>query len=168
MPHVYVDALKLQNKPEVGGCILTMRTCFMWLSRISVPLLFLMAGAVAAPVDVECPRRYPDHQQAVGLRDQGWLVLDAGGAGSSLAEAGVLVGAVVDSGELRGADLERGSGRQFRFNGTATDGEKWFYCHYGAGKGRRLAYRLPVEIKQCTTSESLAGQRLSAASIQCQ
>lgn len=148
--------------------IRTMRICFMWSSKSLALGLVLVKSAIAAPVDLQCPAPYPDRQQWTNLQKQGWLMLSDHQGRPVLVEAGVLVGDATGNGELRGADLAMGAGRQFGFAGTETDGAKWFYCHYGTGAGVRLAYQLPVSVKHCRTVERLAGRQLVQASIRCE
>lgn len=124
-------------------------------------------GVAAVPLSLECPEHYPDRQQAFQLQSKGWHVLSGSQAGLTLSEAGVLVGEAADNGVLRGADLPHGSGRQFNFSGTTADGNTWFYCQYGSGIGARLAYPLPVGLKQCRTAEHVVRQQLVKAGIRC-
>jgi hypothetical protein len=140
----------------------------MWWSKGVGLFLLLMQGAAATSLSLTCPERYPDRQHVLTLNNAGWHAPAGHRAGSGLAEAGVLIGLATDIGELRGADLPSGSGRQFNFAGTDADGAKWFYCDYQSASGARLAYQLPITAKKCVTTEKIVRHQLVAASIRCE
>ena len=134
----------------------------------SLSVLFLTQAAVATPLVLHCPTRYPDKQQLLDMRDKGWYAPRPAASGAVLNQAGALTGPAEANGELRGTDLSNGRGRRFNFHGTDEDGEKWVFCSYENGSlDLRLMYPVPVSSKFCETSEKRIGQRLVTASIRC-
>lgn len=134
----------------------------------SLSALFLSQSAVAAPLVLQCPLRYPDKPQLLEMRNKGWYAPGAAKPGAPLNQAGALTGPAEANGELRGTDLPNGRGRRFNFHGTDEDGEKWVFCNYGNGSlDLRLMYAVPVSGKFCETSEKRTGQRLVTARIRC-
>lgn len=165
------EKFTLEESQKLKGISMTTRTmltCFMWWSKGVGLSLLLMQGAAAASLSLTCPDRYPDRQHVLALNSAGWHAPAGHHAGSALAEAGVLVGPVTETGELRGADLPSGAGRRFNFAGTDADGAKWFYCDYQSADGARLAYQLPAITKRCVTTEKIVRHQLVAASIRCE
>ena len=134
----------------------------------SLIALYLTQAAVAAPLVLQCPLRYPDEQRLLEMRNKGWYAPVTDRAGLLLNQAGALTGLAEANGELRGNDLPNGRGRRFHFHGTDEDGEKWVFCNYdNGGSDLRLMYAVPVRMRFCETSEKRTGQRLAAASIRC-
>jgi hypothetical protein len=127
-----------------------------------------MQSAMAAPISLQCPKIYPGSQDALALQKNGWRVPPDNRPGSALSGAGILIGMATDNGELRGADLSNGTGREFNFAGTDYDGAKWFYCQYGTRGGARLVYEIPVSVKQCKTVERLVHRRFVEAGLRCE
>lgn len=131
--------------------------------------LLLTQAAVAAPVILQCPLRYPTEPQLLEMRNKGWYAPVAAAPGALLNQAGALTGPAVANGELRGNDLPNGRGRRFNFHGTDEDGEKWVFCNYESGRSDlRLMYAVPVSSRFCETGEKRTAGRLVAASIRCE
>lgn len=136
-------------------------------SLLSLGLLVVLTAS-AAPISLQCPVRYLGERHVIDRAPDGWDGFVSIEKGSPLRAAGAYTAEATDLFELRGEVLPRGAGREFGFEGTAEDGEKFVYCGYGDGADIRLVHRLPVAVKRCEIKEQRLRQRLVAASIRCE
>ena len=145
-----------------------MRLLFMLSNSVLALGLLVALTASAEPISFQCPARYLGERHVIDRAPAGWDGFVSIEKGSLLRAAGAYTAEAKDQFELRGADLPRGAGREFRFEGTDDDGEKFVYCGYGDGADIRLVRRLPVAVKRCEISEQRSRQRLVAAMIRCE
>lgn len=127
-----------------------------------------MAPAGAAPLELECPSKYPDLVQMQALAARGWLAPFPGTPNGPLEQAGVSVGPPERNGELHGTQLRGGTGERFQYDVVKEDLEKWVFCEYGMPSGyARVMYRIPAGGRACETRLKRARGHLVAASISC-